>query len=53
VLSFNVRNFVALAEMHPRHGSIILAVQANWTLADLIAALRRLLSEMEDHDLVG
>ena len=47
ILTFNVRDFIVLAQRYPRHGGIVLAAQASWTLSDLIAALDRLLSETE------
>jgi len=53
VFTFNVRDFVVLARRYPRHGGIILAAQASWTLSDLIAALDRLLSETEAEDWIG
>ena len=52
-LTFNVRDFVVLSQRYPRHGGIILAAQASWTLSDLIAALDRLLSETEAEDWPG
>ena len=48
VFTFNVRDFVVLSQRHPRHGGIVLAAQASWTLSGLVAALDRLLSETED-----
>jgi hypothetical protein len=53
IFTFNVRDFVALAKAYPRHGGIIVAAQASWTLSELIAALDRLLSEVENGALVG
>jgi hypothetical protein len=53
VFTFNVRDFVVLARRYPRHGGIILAAQASWTLSGLIAALDRLLSETQADDWVG
>ncbi len=53
IFTFNVRDFIVLAQRYPRHGGIILAAQANWTLSDLIAALDRLLSETEAEDWPG
>lgn len=53
VFTFNVRDFLVLAQRYPRHGGIILAAQRSWTLSDLIAALDRLLSETEAGDWVG
>ena len=59
IFTFNVRDFIALAKQYPRHGGIILAVQARRingirrTLSSLIAALDRLLSETEAESLNG
>lgn len=51
--TFNVRDFVVLAKRYPRHGGIILAAQASWTLSMLIQALDRALSEMGAEECVG
>ena len=53
IFTFNVRDFVALAERYPRHGGVILAAQASWTLSGLIAALDRLFSETQAEDWAG
>jgi len=53
ILTFNVRDFVALAKRHPQHGGIVLAAQSSWSLSGLIAALDRLLSETQAEDWVG
>jgi len=53
IFTFNVRDFVVLARRYPRHGGIILAAQASWTLSELIVALDRLLSETQAADWVG
>ena len=53
ILTFNIRDFVVLARNHPRHGGIILAAQASWTLSGLVAALDRLLTETDAEQWVG
>ncbi|TEU10150.1 MAG: hypothetical protein E3J21_27075 [Anaerolineales bacterium] len=53
IFTFNVRDFVVLAQRYPRHGGIILAAQASWTLSDLIAALDRLLAETQAEDWIS
>ncbi len=53
IFTFNVRDFVVLARAYPRHGGIVLAAQASWTLSELIMALDRLLSEAEADDWIG
>ena len=44
LFTFNVRDFLALAQVYRNHAGIILAFQGSWTVADLIASLDRLLS---------
>lgn len=53
IFTFNVRDFLALARRYPHHHGIVLAAQSSWSLAALIAALDRLLTETEDEDWVG
>ncbi|BAY13255.1 DUF5615 family PIN-like protein [Calothrix sp. NIES-2098] len=53
IFTFNVRDFIVLAQQYPQHGGIILAAQNSWSLSDLIAALDRLLSQAEATDWVG
>jgi hypothetical protein len=53
IFTFNVRDFVVLARRYPRHGGVILATQASWTLSDLIAALDWLLAETEAEEWIG
>jgi len=53
IFTFNVRDFIKLAERFPQHSGIILAAQTSWTLSDLIAALDRLLTETDAADWVG
>jgi hypothetical protein len=53
IFTFNVRDFVVLAQSYPQHGGIVLAAQASWTLSELIVALDRLLSETKAEDPIG
>ena len=53
IFSFNIGDFLALAQRRPRHGGIILAAQRSWTLPDLIAALDLVLSETCAAEWVG
>ena len=48
ILTFNIEDFVRLAQRHPLHGGIILAAQRKWSLSQLIAALDRVLTETEN-----
>ncbi len=53
IFTFNIRDFLVLAERYPQHGGIIFAAQNSWTLSDLIIALDRLLSETQASDWTG
>jgi hypothetical protein len=53
IFTFNVRDYVVLAERHPRHGGIALAAQRQWTVRALIAALDRMLTETNAEAWVG
>jgi Domain of unknown function (DUF5615) len=53
IFTFNVKDFLVLAQQYPQHGGIILAAQNSWSLSELIAALDRLLSEAEAADWLG
>jgi hypothetical protein len=51
--TFNIGDFVRLAQRHPRHGGIILASQSKWNLPQLIAALDSVLTKTQTEDWVG
>ena len=53
LFTFNIRGFLMLAQEYSHHGGIILANQQSWTLADLIRALNRLLTETDASDWPG
>jgi hypothetical protein len=53
IFTFSIRDFAVLARSYPRHGGIVLAAQASWTLSELIAALDRLLSKTETEKWTG
>lgn len=53
IFTFNVRDYIALAERHPHHGAIALAAQRQWTLSALIVALDRILEETTAEEWVG
>ncbi|HSN74481.1 MAG TPA: DUF5615 family PIN-like protein [Anaerolineae bacterium] len=53
IFTFNIGDFVRLAQRHPQHGGIILASQSKWNLPQLIAALDRVLAETQAEDWVG
>lgn len=53
ILTFNIRDFMPLSQIHVHHGGIVLAAQQSWVLSDLIAALDRFLSETDAQEMVG
>ena len=53
VLTFNIGDFLRLAQSHPTHAGIVLAQQKDWTLATLIAALENMLTGTSTEELVG
>jgi len=53
IFTFNIRDFLVLAERYPQHGGIILAAQSSWTLSSLIAALDRVLLETQADEWIG
>lgn len=53
LFTFNVRDFLELAQVYAQHAGIILAFQGSWTVADLIAGLDRLLSSTTAGDWRG
>jgi len=53
IFTFNIRDFMILAERYPQHCGIILAAQSSWTLSSLISALDQLLSETQAEEWSG
>jgi hypothetical protein len=53
IFTFNIRDFMPLAQRYPRHGGIILVAQQRMSLSALIAALGRLLTETDASDWPG
>lgn len=53
IFTFNIRDFAVLAARHPTHHGVLLAVQRDWTLPALIAALDHVLSQTEADGWVG
>ena len=45
LFTFNIRDFIVLAEQYPQHAGILLAAQQSWTISNLIASLDRMLCE--------
>jgi len=43
IFTFNIKDFIALADQVPQHSGILLAAQRSWNLSNLINALDRVL----------
>lgn len=53
VLTFNIGDFMRLAQTHPAHAGIVLAQQKDWSLSTLIAALDNMLTRTSAEEWVG
>lgn len=53
IFTFNIKDFLVLAQRYPHHKGIILAAQNSWTLSDLITTLDVVLSETQAEDWLG
>lgn len=53
LFTFNIRDFMILTSQFPHHAGIILAAQQRWSLAQMIEALHRILSETAAEDWTG
>jgi hypothetical protein len=53
LITFNVRDFAALHQDRPDHPGILLAIQRQWSLSALIAALDHLAREGDPERLQG
>lgn len=53
ILTFNIGDFMRLAQSHPAHRGIILAQQRDWTLSGLITALDGLLTQTSTEEWGG
>lgn len=53
ILTFNIGDFMRLAQTHPAHGGIVLARQQSWNLATLITALDSLMTQTDAEDWPG
>ena len=51
IFTFNIRDFIALAERYPHHGGVILTTQK--PMNELFKALDRLLTETDTKDWLG
>lgn len=53
ILTFNIGDFIRLAQVWPSHGGIVLAHHKDWTLAALIAASDKMLTQTSAEDWPG
>lgn len=53
ILTFNIGDFMRLAQRYPAHGGIVLAHQKEWSVASLIAALDKMLTETSAEEWPG
>lgn len=53
ILTFNIGDFMRLAQMYPAHSGIVLAQQKDWNLTSLIAAVDRMLTETRAEEWSG
>ena len=53
ILTFNIGDFMRLAQKHPAHGGIVLAQQKDWSLASLIAAVDKMLTQTRAEEWPG
>lgn len=53
ILTFNIGDYVRLAEMYPAHAGIVLAQQKDWNLSSLIAVVDRMLTETSAEEWPG
>ena len=53
LFTFNIADFTRLSGIHSHHRGILFAAQKSWTVADLIRALDRFLSEMDSSEVEG
>jgi hypothetical protein len=53
IFTFNIGDFLRLAQVHPDHHGIIIANQRDWTLSTVIAAIDRMLAETTADEWLG
>lgn len=53
IFTFNIRDFLALAEQYPQHYGILLAAQKSWTLSSLVITLDQVLSQVDAAEVMG
>jgi hypothetical protein len=53
LFSFNVKDYIRLAKLHPYHNGILLANQKSTRPAQMIAVLDRIMNETAAEDWIG
>jgi len=53
LFTFNIRDFMALAAVHPHHRGLLLAAQQSWHFSGLLNALDRFLREADADAVAG
>jgi hypothetical protein len=53
IFTFNVRDYIVLAERYPHHAGVVLAAQRRWTLSALVAALDQMLASTTAEEWMG
>ncbi len=53
IFTFNVREYLALAERYPHHSDIMLVAQRHWMLSALITALDQMLTATTAEEWMG
>jgi hypothetical protein len=53
LFTFNIRDFMLLARLHPHHRGILLANQQSWAFPALLTALDRFLREADADHVMG
>jgi len=53
IFTFNIKDFLILAQRYPHHKGIILASQNSWSLSDLITTLDLVLSNTKAEEWLG
>ncbi|MFC1853006.1 DUF5615 family PIN-like protein [candidate division CSSED10-310 bacterium] len=53
IFTFNIRDFLVLANHYDHHCGLLLAAQSRWTLSDLVFSLDRFLADTNSHLVKG
>ncbi|ETW94653.1 MAG: hypothetical protein ETSY2_49455 [Candidatus Entotheonella gemina] len=53
IVTYHVKDFIALGQQYTMHAGIVLAAQRSWRLSTLISALERLIVETSAEEWIG